>query len=95
MPVRQGFEVALTHYLETGEIWNGEGEPPVINSPLYVPIITEIQERTGASQGEIAVGDPWPTRLPTPLVILRSEDNLPEWERVDPTGWEWQEVEAT
>ncbi len=94
VPVRLGFEVALTHYLETGEIWNGEGEPPVIHSPLYVPIITEIRERTDAPQGEIPVGDPWPTRLPTPLVILRSEDNLPEWERLDPTGWEWQEVNA-
>jgi hypothetical protein len=94
VPVRPGFEVALTHYLETGEIWNGEGEPPVIHSPLYVPIITEIRERTEAPQGEIPVGDPWPTRLPTPLVILRSEDNLPEWQRLDPTGWEWQEVGA-
>jgi hypothetical protein len=37
VPVRPGFEVALTHYLETLEIWNGEGEPPTINSPLYVP----------------------------------------------------------
>jgi len=91
VPVRPGFEVALTHYLETGFIWNGLGDPPEINSPLYVPIVTEIQERTGSPQGEIAVGEPWLTHLPTPLAIVRREDDLPEWERQDPESWEWRE----
>lgn len=94
IPVRPGFEIALTHYLETGRIWNGQGEPPPINSPLYLPIITEIQERTGAPQGETPVGDPWATRVPTPLVILRKPDDLPGWERADPAGWEWEEQGA-
>ena len=34
---------------------------------LYVPIVREIQERTGAPLGEVPVGDPWTTRLPTPV----------------------------
>ena len=92
VPARPGFEVALTHFLETGEIWDGQGEPPEINDSLYLPIVTEIQERTGAGQGELPVGEPWLTRLPTPLAILRQEDDLPAWERVDPDGWEWQEA---
>lgn len=92
VPVRPGFEVAVTHYLETGNIWNGAGDPPDINSPLYVPIIEEIKERTGAPQSEIAVGDPWDTILPTPLVILRHEQDLPKWERQDEDGWDWEEV---
>jgi len=79
---------------ETGEIWNGAGEPPPINSPLYLPIVTEIQERTGAPLGEIAVGEPWATHLPTPLVILRPDDDLPRWRRPDPQVWEWREVGA-
>jgi hypothetical protein len=90
VPVRPGFETALTYYLEKGTSWNGEGDPP-IESPLYVPIIKEIQERTGASQGEVAVGEPWPTRIPTPLVILRKENTLPEWERLNQDKWEWRE----
>jgi hypothetical protein len=94
VPARPGFEIALTHYLETGEIWNGAGEPPPINSPLYLPIVTEIQERTGAPLGEIAVGEPWATHLPTPLVILRPNDDLPRWRRPDPQVWEWREVGA-
>ena len=93
VPVRPGFEVAVSHYLETGEIWNGEGDPPPINSPLYYPIVKEIMERTGASEGEIAVGEPWETHLPTPLVTLRREDSLPSWKRVDPDSWEWEEEE--
>jgi hypothetical protein len=91
VPVRPGFEVAVSHYLETGEIWNGEGDPPPINSPLYYPIVQEIMERTGASEGEIAVGDAWETHLPTPLVTLRREDSLPSWTRSDPDTWDWEE----
>ena len=94
VPVRPGFEIAVTHYLETKEIWNGEGEPPEIHDDLYVPIVREIQERTGAPQSEVPVGEPWITRVPTPLVILRSEDELPKWIRVDPVGWEWEEDES-
>lgn len=92
VPVRPGFEIALTHYLETQCIWNGEGEPPTILDPLYVPIVREIQERTDAPQGELPVGDPWFTRVPTPLAILRRENTLPAWERADPGSWDWQEV---
>lgn len=94
VPVRPGFELAVTHYLETKHIWNGEGEEPEIRDPLYVSIVREIQERTGAPLGEVPVGDPWTTRLPTPLVILRTEETLPKWERTDPDGWEWEEEEA-
>lgn len=94
VPVRPGFEQALAYFLETTKIWNGEGEPP-IHSPLYISIITEIQERTGAPQGEVPVGEPWETRIPTPLVILRSEQHLPKWERVAALDWEWEEVQES
>jgi hypothetical protein len=90
VPVRPGFEAAVSHYLETKQIWNGEGDPPV-TSELYVPIVREIQERTGASLGEVPVGEAWITRVPTPLVILRTEAELPKWKRVSPSGWEWEE----
>jgi hypothetical protein len=93
VPVRPGFEIAVTHFIESGQIWGGEGEPPQINSPLYVSIVSEIRERTGAPQGETAVGEPWDARVPTALVILRKADGLPEWERTAPDAWTWQPVE--
>jgi hypothetical protein len=85
-PVRPGFEAAVLHYLETGEIWNG-GPPPDVTDPLYVPIIKEIQEATGAPGSEVPQGDPWLIRLPTTLAKLRSDDKLPEWKKV---GEDWQ-----
>lgn len=85
-PVRPGFEAAVVHYLETGEIWNG-GPPPDISSSLYLPIIKEIQEATGAPGGEVAQGEPWEVRLPTTLVRIRANDDLPTWQQV---GGTWQ-----
>jgi len=84
-PVQPGFESAILHYLETGEIWNG-GPPPDVNSSLYVPIVKEIQDAEGAPGAETPQGDPWTVRLPTTLVHLRPNDDLPTWTRV---GDEW------
>jgi hypothetical protein len=81
-PVRPGFEAAVLHYLETGEIWNG-GPPPDLTSPMYVSIIKEIQEATGAPGDEVPVGDRWEVHLPTTLVRLRPNDDLPVWAKVN------------
>ncbi|MGW1273425.1 hypothetical protein, partial [Streptomyces sp. NPDC002491] len=88
-PVRPGFESAVTHFLETGEIWNG-GPPPDMASPLYVPILKEIQEASGAPGAETALGEPWLVRVPTTLVRLRPESDLPEWRK---SGDDWVPVE--
>lgn len=85
-PVRPGFEAAVIHYLETGEIWNG-GPPPDISGSLYVPIIKEIQEATGATGNEVPVGNPWLVHLPTTLVRLRPNNDLPTWQKVNE---DWQ-----
>ncbi len=45
LAVRLGFEEAVAHYLETGQVWNGEG-PPSVDSPLYLAIVDEIRERS-------------------------------------------------
>jgi hypothetical protein len=92
VPARPGFEVALTHFLETGKLWNGEGNPPDISSPMYVSIIDEIKQRTGAGQDEIPVGEPWDVRVPTPLLLVRPQADLPTWQRVNPDGWQWYPV---
>jgi hypothetical protein len=85
-PVRPGFEAAVIHYLETGEIWNG-GPPPDISDSTYVPIVKEIQEAQGAPGDEVPTGEPWLVRLPTTLVKLRADDALPAWQKV---GEDWQ-----
>lgn len=86
VPVRPGFEAALAHFMDTGEIWEG-ADPPTLTSPLYVSIIDEIKERTQAPGTEIAQGDPWDVRLPTTLVRLRPDDSLPAWTKQPDGSW--------
>jgi hypothetical protein len=82
--VRPGFEKAVAHFMETGQIWDG-GDPPAITDPAYLSIIDEIKDQQGASQGELAQGDAWDVRVPTSLIKLRLLDSLPEWKK-DPSG---------
>jgi hypothetical protein len=86
LPVRPGFEKAVAHFLQTGDIWSG-GDLPDITSPLYLSIIEEIKERQNAPGAEIAEGDPWEVRLPTTLVKLRTDTNLPQWQKDAQGTW--------
>ncbi|MGO9319850.1 MAG: hypothetical protein ACLQBY_03460 [Solirubrobacteraceae bacterium] len=88
--VRPGYERAVIHYLETGEIWDN-GEPPPVTSPMYVAAATEIAESEQAAGNELAQGEPWEVRLPTTLVRLRSDDSLPVW-ALDHTTGAWVET---
>lgn len=79
VPVRPGFEDAVAHYMNTGQIWNG-GEVPTLNDQegLFVSIYDEMRKPVGTP-----IGDPWEIKLPTNLVILQKnaegldEDGLP------------------
>ncbi len=86
LPVRPGFEKAMAHFMDTGQIWDG-GDLPPITSPLYVSIIEEIRERDKAPGDEVAQGDPWDVHLPTTLVKLRDEATLPEWHKNAQGEW--------
>lgn len=84
--VRPGFELAVAHFMETGQIWNG-GDPPTITDPDYLSIIDEIKEQEGAPEGEVPQGDPWDVRVPTQLIKLRTVDTLPEWKKDSNGTW--------
>lgn len=86
LPVRPGFEPAVAHFLDTGEIWEG-ADPPTLTSPTYVSIVQEIKERDQAPGSEVAQGDPWDVRIPTTLVRLRDDNDLPEWEKQADGTW--------
>jgi len=88
VPVRPGFEGAIDHFMTYGEVWNGGALPP-ISSPLYLPIADEIAERLDRPGDEVPQGDPWLVRVPTTLVHLRPDDQLPRWKQ-DASG-EWVE----
>jgi hypothetical protein len=77
VPARPGFEAALAHYQETGDIWLGE-EIPDMFSDMYVSIISEIKAANYAPGDEVCV-DQWEVTLPTTLVMLKDDDTLPTW----------------
>jgi hypothetical protein len=86
VPVREGFEGAVDHFMTFGELWVG-GPLPTISSPLYLPIADELAEQLGRPGDEIPVGDPWEVRLPTTLVKLREDGSLPAWEKDEDGNW--------
>lgn len=86
IPARPGFELAIQHFMETGDIWEGKGLPS-IGDPLYLPIADEIAERLGKPDTEVKQGDPWEVRVPTTLVHLRPDDKLPKWKEDSNGDW--------
>lgn len=78
IPVRPGFEAAMAHYHETGDVWLGE-EIPDMFSDMYVSIIDEIKSRNYVPGEEKCVAE-WNVKIPTGLVMLRDDSTLPEWQ---------------
>lgn len=79
VPVRPGFEGALSHYQETGKLWMGE-EMPDIFSPFYVSMIQEVKARNFAPADEVVVEE-WEVSLPTTLVMLKKDALLPDFKK--------------
>ena len=67
VPVRPGFEDAVNWYMETGEVWNGEGLVLDQDDDLYVSVVEELQ----TTEGEVE--DVWETKVPTALTIVQAE----------------------
>lgn len=86
VPVRPGFESAVEHFRQTGNIWSGAGLPD-ITDPDYLPIVEELKSKLGAPGSEEPVGDPWEAMVPTQLVKLRTDGSLPEWEKQEDGTW--------
>jgi hypothetical protein len=86
VPVRPGFESAIDHYFDYGDLWNG-GPLPTIGSDLYLPIADEIAERLDRPGDEVPEGEPWFVRVPTTLVRLRADDSLPTWTQNADGDW--------
>jgi hypothetical protein len=75
VPVRPGFERAMSLYLSMGILWNGS-QVPQCGDPLFISAVQEIQEQLSAPDNGVAEGNPWPVTLPTPLVILQEDGIL-------------------
>jgi hypothetical protein len=67
VPIRPGFEDAVTHYLQTGETWFGRGVVMDVDNDLYLSIAEEMA--SGTEETEIL--ETWLTAIPTNLNILQ------------------------
>lgn len=79
LPVRPGFEKAVAHFCQFGEIWQGK-EVPLRSDNLYVPIIQEITENLGKIEGGVPYPEgsqPWEVIVPTSLVVLQDLEEIP------------------
>lgn len=84
IPVRPGFEDLVKHFMETGEVYEGDGLPKM-GDPGYVPFIDEQMTSLGAPGEEVPwpPDDPreWDVVAPTSLVLVRpAQAQLPTWD---------------
>ncbi|MGV3611797.1 MAG: hypothetical protein ACO1N0_12655 [Fluviicola sp.] len=68
VPVREGFEDAVTFYMETGKIWNGTGLVVDTDDELYISIVDEMTDVKGFTEG-----DEWETVVPSDLTIIQAK----------------------
>ncbi|MCC7455115.1 MAG: hypothetical protein IT222_13185, partial [Crocinitomix sp.] len=71
VPVREGFEDAVTYFMETGEIWNGIGIAISTDDELYLSIMDETTLIEGTVEGE-----EWETVVPSTLTIVQARSAL-------------------
>lgn len=71
VPVREGFEDAVTYFMETGEVWNGIGLAISTDDELYLSIMDETTLIEGTVEGE-----EWETVVPSTLTIVQARSVL-------------------
>ncbi len=84
LPARIPYQQSLLYFLQTlppngcGEIWDG-GDSPTLDDPLYLSIVDEIKSSEDALDDPTPEGKPWDIIVPTDLVYLQSDSNLPDF----------------
>lgn len=71
VPVREGFEDAVAFFMETGQIWNGNGIVIDTDDELYLSIVDEMTYTEGVIEGE-----EWETIVPSSLTIVQARSAM-------------------
>jgi hypothetical protein len=71
VPVKEGFEDAVTFFMETGKIWLGTGLVIDTDDDLYVSIVDEMTSVEGRIEGE-----EWETIIPSSLTVVQARSVL-------------------
>jgi hypothetical protein len=75
VPVRPGYERPVLYFLKTGLVWGG-GYLALFTDPDMLDVYADV-ELGREFDPPVQVGDTWPIRLPTTMVMLQSDDTLP------------------
>ena len=75
VPVRPGYERPVLYFLKTGRIF-AAGYLALFTDPDMLDVYADV-ELGREFDPPIQVGDSWPIRLPTSMVMLQSDDALP------------------
>lgn len=67
VPVREGFEDAVTFFMETGQIWNGNGMVIDTDDELYLSIVDEMTVIDQTIEHE-----EWETVVPSTLTVIQA-----------------------
>lgn len=80
LPVHPAYNDAIMYFFKNnGVIWKG-GEPPIlINDPLFISLADELKNQTDDLAGAKPEGEPWEVVLPTTLVYLQKDSDLPSF----------------
>lgn len=78
VPVRPQLTRSVLYYLNSGEIWSGS-EPPTLEDDEFISIVTEIMEAKDFPDGGIPVEEAWTYEVPTSLVWLQNDSQLPDF----------------
>lgn len=77
VPIRPGYEDAIKHYIQTGEVYNGTGErPDVDDEDEFLPIWKEIRELQHTNDTPEPIIDTYKAAVPTSLVYLEEKGNI-------------------
>lgn len=80
LPVHTAYNDAVMYFLENnGAIWSG-GEAPRLNDPLFISLADELRNQTDDLGNAVPDGDPWEVVLPTTLVYLQKDSELPTFQ---------------
>lgn len=76
IPVHPSYNDTVMYFLEHGAIWSG-GEPPRLNDALFISLADELRNLTDDLGKATPEGEPWEVVLPTTLVYLQKDSDLP------------------
>ncbi len=88
LPVRPGYNDVISYFMQTGQIWGKDGNPPLIKkedgslNDLFISIADELRNQTDDLAGAKPEDKPWEVILPTTLVWLQQDSKLPDFEQV-------------